>query len=234
MTAKEIDVLIIGGGSAGLCAGAWLARNGISYRILERRPGMLTQGQADGVQVRTIEIFESFGISEELLKEAYHVIEDTFWSSEDDGSDQQQQEGLDGVGGSSRGIRRTHSTPDTEPGLSHLPHVILNQARINAILTDLMVDASGAANIEYDVDVRDVSIDPSLVEDPDAYCVTVNAMKGEFPKVYKAKYVLVRSSSETLSLFTMYPASVAHHLPPKHVDSLQRVATGHIAKSESP
>ncbi|KAI0911925.1 FAD binding domain-containing protein [Ustulina deusta] len=178
MTTTEVDVLVVGGGSAGICCGVWLARNGISYRILERRPGMLAHGQADGVQVRTVEIFESFGISEDLLKEAYHVVEATFWSPHPGDED------------SRRGIRRTHSTPDTEAGLSHLPHVILNQARINAFLTDQMVRASGAANVEYGCDVRDVVIDRNLVDDPDAHCVIVTAVKDGLEQVYKAKYVL--------------------------------------------
>ncbi|TGJ85584.1 hypothetical protein E0Z10_g3139 [Xylaria hypoxylon] len=193
MTNTEVDVLIIGGGSAGLCAGVWLARNGISYRILERRPSRLTHGQADGVQVRTVEVFESFGISEELLKEAYHVYEDTFWSPAGPDSDEeasgQQRQGIDGVTGKG-GIRRTNSTPDTEAGLSHLPHVILNQARINALLTDQMVRASGAENVEYGCDVQSLVIDGSRVDNPDAHCVTVAAMKDGVEQVYKAKYVL--------------------------------------------
>ncbi|KAI1145373.1 FAD binding domain-containing protein [Nemania diffusa] len=194
MTVTEVDVLIIGGGSAGLCCGVWLARNGISYRILERRHGKLINGQADGVQVRTVEIFESFGISEQLVKEAYHALEITFWSDDQDEGNEHQHEEIDGAtaekGESAKGIRRTHSTPDTEPGLSHLPHVILNQARINAFLTDEMVRASGATNIEYGYDVQDVVVDRNLVDDPEAHCITVTALKDGVEQVYKAKYAL--------------------------------------------
>ncbi|KAI0115803.1 FAD binding domain-containing protein [Nemania sp. FL0031] len=175
MTTTEVDVLILGGGSAGLCASVWLARAGIPFLILERRLGRLAIGQADGVQVRTVEIFESFGISEELLKMAYHVLETTFWS--DDEGD---------------GIRRTNSTADTEAGLSHLPHVILNQARVNSFLTSEMVMARGGGHIEYGYDVRDVVVDSNLVNDPDAHCVTVTAVDVEdgVEHVFKAKYAL--------------------------------------------
>ncbi|GAP86506.1 putative FAD binding domain-containing protein [Rosellinia necatrix] len=195
MATTEVDVLIIGGGSAGLCAGVWLAREGISYRILERRPGMLVNGQADGVQVRTVEVFESFGIAEELLKEAYHVLEATFWSDADADADADAdtnggEEGVEGPEGRSPGIRRTHSTPDTEAGLSHLPHVILNQARINALLTGEMTRASGDSNIEYGCHVQHVAVDAGPVDDPNAHCVTVTAVKDGAERVYKAKYAL--------------------------------------------
>ncbi|KAI1174156.1 FAD binding domain-containing protein [Nemania sp. FL0916] len=196
---EKVDVLILGGGTAGLCAGVWLARAGVSFRILERRAGMLANGQADGVQVRTVEIFESFGMSEELLKEAYHVMEATFWSDDaDHHHDENGDGGKDGKGGEGgkggkerkKGIRRTHSTADTEAGLSHLPHVILNQARINAFLTDAMVRASGSSHIDYGCDVRDVVVDSSRADDPEAHCVMVTAVKDGVERVYKAKYAL--------------------------------------------
>ena len=79
---EKVDILICGSGSAGLCAATWLARCGIKCKVLERRDGPMTMGQADGVQCRTVEIFESFGIGEGLLREAYHVLEVVFWADE--------------------------------------------------------------------------------------------------------------------------------------------------------
>ncbi|KAI1871577.1 uncharacterized protein JN550_004571 [Neoarthrinium moseri] len=171
--ATQVDVLICGGGSAGLCAAVWLARCGIEYKILERRPGPLEMGQADGVQCRTVEVFESFGLSEDLLKEAYHVLELAFWAP-------------DGAGG----IKRTHYAADVEPGISHQPHVILNQARINALLAAEAQRVSGKSSIEYGFDVKGVEVDSVAAQDPQAHCVSVTAAKDGVEHVFRAKYVL--------------------------------------------
>ncbi|KAI1805874.1 FAD binding domain-containing protein [Daldinia bambusicola] len=171
------DVLICGGGSAGLCAGVWLARSGIRFRILEQREGPLQKGQADGVQCRTTEIFESFGLSDTLLSEAYHCSEVAFWAPDDDG----------GEGG---GIRRTHYAPDRRPGISHMPHVLLNQARINELLTNEMEKAAGRQCVEYGCEVLSVEVDSKSARDPDAYCVSVAVSKNGTERKYRAKYVL--------------------------------------------
>ncbi|KAI1454977.1 FAD binding domain-containing protein [Annulohypoxylon moriforme] len=173
---EKVDVLICGGGSAGLSAGVWLARCGISFRILEKRAGALETGQADGVQCRTVEIFESFGLAETLLKESYHCIEVAFWAPISEGNES--------------GIKRTNYTADTEPGLSHLPHVLLSQARINELLTQEMERAARGPCIEYGCEVQGLEVDGESVKDLDAYPVTVKASKGGLEKIYRAKYVL--------------------------------------------
>jgi phenol 2-monooxygenase len=171
--AQEFDVLICGSGSAGLAAATWLARTGIRCKILERRDGPMQIGQADGVQCRTVEVFESFGISEELLRAGYHVLEVTFWSSDACGN-----------------LVRTSRTADSIPGLSHQPHLILNQASINGFLLDAMRKFN-RQEVSYGYTVDDIRIDNPSPAEKDAYPVHVAATKDGRQEIFSAKYVLV-------------------------------------------
>lgn len=179
---EEVDVLICGSGSAGLCAAVWLSRFAVKYKILERRDGPLKIGQADGVQTRTVEIFDSFGLAEDLLKDSYHVLELAFWSPPPQNGE-----------GKPPGIRRGHYAPDKETEISHQPHVILNQARLNELMIGDIAKTHGTTPpIEYGCEVKGVRVDESKVNDPDAYCIEVDAVtKEQAAKTYKAKYVLV-------------------------------------------
>ncbi|CAK7214606.1 hypothetical protein SEUCBS140593_002238 [Sporothrix eucalyptigena] len=173
---ETVDVLICGSGSAGLCAAMWLARCGINYKIIERRDGPLVNGQADGVQCRTVEIFESFDISEDMLKEAYHVLELSFWAPDGEGR-----------------MRRTHYAPDIEKGLSHMPHVILNQARVNGLMIEDIQRRAGTINMLYGAEVTHVGVDEAAAaKDANSYCVTtrVKMVADQSERIFKSKYVL--------------------------------------------
>ncbi|KAK3313361.1 FAD binding domain-containing protein [Apodospora peruviana] len=181
--AEQVDVLICGSGSAGLCAAVWLSRFGVNYKILERRDGPLQVGQADGVQTRTVEIFDSFGLAEELLRESYHVLELAFWSPPP------QDEGVEVGSPGTKGIRRARYAPDKETEISHQPHVILNQARLNELMIGDLEKSSGKVPpIEYGVDVKGVQVDNLKGRE---YPVKVEAVtQSGVAKTYKARYVL--------------------------------------------
>ncbi|KAJ5559195.1 hypothetical protein N7461_003167 [Penicillium sp. DV-2018c] len=177
---EKVDVLICGSGSAGLCAATWLAKYGVRCKVLERREGPMKMGQADGVQCRTVEIFESFGVGEELLREGYHVSEVNFWAD-------------DGAGC----IKRTGRTADTQPGLSHQPHLILNQARINGLLIELMQKHNGQ-QIDYGYNVTDVEVDRASAGDHDAHPVKITAVKDGKIEVFAAKYALACDGAHSI------------------------------------
>ncbi len=81
---EEVDVLIVGCGPAGLTLAAQMAAfPDIKTRIVEQKSGPLLLGQADGVACRTMEMFEAFGFSERVLKEAYWVNETSFWKPDE-------------------------------------------------------------------------------------------------------------------------------------------------------
>lgn len=139
----EVDVLIIGAGPAGQLLGTQLSRfPDITTRIIESKPGRLEQGNADGLQCRTIEIFEAFGFGEKVLKEAYWVNETTFWSPTDDG----------------KGLQRSGRIRDTEEGLSEMPHVILNQARLHDLWLESMKWSATRLEPSYSRQMKEMRI----------------------------------------------------------------------------
>ena len=140
------DVLIIGSGPAGALLAAQLSSfAGISTRLIERRPGPLQLGQADGVACRTVEMFEAFGLSDKLCREAYWVNETVFWRpSQEDRSK----------------IARTGRIDDTEDGLSEFPHVIVNQARMQQVLLDYAQRSPSRLEPDYGLEFITLKVEP--------------------------------------------------------------------------
>jgi phenol 2-monooxygenase (NADPH) len=148
----EVDVLIVGCGPAGLTLAAQLAAfPEIETRIIDRKPGPLLVGQADGIACRTMEMFEAFGFSGRVMKEAYWVNETSFWKPDDE-----QREH----------IVRSDRIQDTEDGLSEFPHVILNQARVHDFYLEVMRNSPSRLEPDYSRRLLDLTIDPSATSHP--------------------------------------------------------------------
>lgn len=58
-----------------LMAAAWMAHCGVNARIVDKRNSKILCGQADGLQCRSLEIFDSLGFADRAWKEANHMIE---------------------------------------------------------------------------------------------------------------------------------------------------------------
>jgi phenol 2-monooxygenase (NADPH) len=157
---QEVDVLIVGCGPAGLVLAAQLAAfPDIKTRIVDRRPGPLELGQADGIACRTVEMFNAFGFGERLVKEAYWVNETVFWKP--DPKDRTK-------------IVRGGRIQDVEDGLSECPHVIVNQARVHDYFLEVMRKSSSRLVPHYNLHARKVE-----VADSGDYPVTVTLQRME-------------------------------------------------------
>lgn len=62
-----------------LMAATWMARLGVSTRIVDKRGTKIFSGQADGLQCRSLEIFDSFGFADRVWKESNHMLEICMW-----------------------------------------------------------------------------------------------------------------------------------------------------------
>ncbi len=150
----EADVLIVGCGPAGLTLAAQLsAFPDIRTVIVEQKPGPLQLGQADGVACRTLEMFDAFGFAERVLKESYWVNETTFWKPDDS------------QGGDRQHIVRSGRVQDVEDGLSHMPHVILNQARVHDFYLETMQRSAARLVPHYSRKLAGLAREPDGVSD---------------------------------------------------------------------
>ena len=76
MKETNVDVLIIGAGPAGIMAANALSKAGVDVRIIDKRPKKVAAGQADGIQPRTIEVFQvRMPVSLEFVAIVNHHVE---------------------------------------------------------------------------------------------------------------------------------------------------------------
>lgn len=56
-------------------AALWMSKCGIKTVLVDKRHEHAVGGQADGLQCRSLEIFDSFGIGDQVWNESCHVVE---------------------------------------------------------------------------------------------------------------------------------------------------------------
>jgi 2-polyprenyl-6-methoxyphenol hydroxylase-like FAD-dependent oxidoreductase len=69
----ENQVLIVGAGPTGLVLALWLARSGVSFRIIEKNDGPGQASRAMAVQARTLEFYRQLGIADRVVESGIRV-----------------------------------------------------------------------------------------------------------------------------------------------------------------
>ncbi|EMD39328.1 hypothetical protein CERSUDRAFT_82057 [Gelatoporia subvermispora B] len=177
---SEVDVLVIGAGPAGLMCANGLAKAGVNVRIIDQRPSKVAAGQADGIQPRTIEVLQSYGLAERLLREGNQMHMAAFYNPSPKG-----------------GIMRTGRAPDiTAPTARYPFEVTLHQGAIEAIFLDSL--SSMGVSVERPIIPTAVELDqnPIVLKDPQSHPIKIvlqhlDASEGQSEtEIVYAKYLV--------------------------------------------
>ncbi len=172
----KVDVLIAGCGPAGLCLAAQLAAfPEINTMIVERKPGPLEKGQADGVNTRTMEMFQAFGFGETVKRESYWVNQTTFWTPDPENPAQ---------------IRRVGRVQDVPDDSSEMPHTLINQARIHELFLEVMRNAPTRLEPDYGWQVQNVVVDADATEYPVTVTLENTGVNAGDTRTVRANYVV--------------------------------------------
>ncbi len=68
MAEDDRDILIVGGGPAGMMAGLLFARAGLKVTVLEKHSDFLRDFRGDTVHPSTLELFNQLGMLDDLFK----------------------------------------------------------------------------------------------------------------------------------------------------------------------
>ncbi len=149
---EKVDVLIAGAGPAGLCLAAQLSQfPDIETLIVERMPSNIIKGKADGINTRSMEMFQAFGFAEKVKRETYWVNQTAFWMPDPKNPEH---------------IKRVGRFQDVADDSSEMPHILINQARLHELFLEVMKNSPSRLEPDYGWEIQGLTIDPTASEHP--------------------------------------------------------------------
>ncbi|MBD2078679.1 FAD-dependent monooxygenase [Leptolyngbya sp. FACHB-17] len=79
---SQTNVLIVGAGPTGLTLACELLRRGVSCRIIDKAPAPATTSRALGIQPRTLELFDTMGLINQVLSTGGPVFDANFYDGD--------------------------------------------------------------------------------------------------------------------------------------------------------
>ena len=173
---EKVDVVIAGCGPAGLCLAAQLSQfPDIETMIVEPKPGPLEKGQADGINTRTMEMFQAFGFADKVKRESYWVNQTAFWMPDPENP---------------ANIRRVGRVQDVPDGSSEMPHTLINQARVHDLFLEVMRNAPSRLEPDYSWAVKGLSIDESAEDHPVIVTLLNTGVNAGATHIVRANYLV--------------------------------------------
>jgi phenol 2-monooxygenase (NADPH) len=173
---EKVDVLIAGSGPAGLCLAAQLARfPEISTMIVESSPCNIEKGKADGINTRTMEMFQAFGFAETVMRESCWVNQTSFWMPDPENP---------------ANIKRIGRVQDVADDSSEMPHVLINQARVHELFLSVMRKSPSRLEPDYNWLLSDLEIDVASDEHPVTVTLENTGVNRAETKIVRANYVV--------------------------------------------
>ena len=149
---EKVDVLISGTGPAGLCLAAQLAQfPEIDTMIVERMPTNIIKGKADGINTRTMEMFQAFGFADKVKRETYWVNQTAFWMPDP---------------ANPAHIKRVGRVQDVADDSSEMPHILINQARMHELFLEVMRNSASRLEPDYSWELVGLTVDPTTDDHP--------------------------------------------------------------------
>ncbi|KAL3480808.1 FAD binding domain-containing protein [Aspergillus californicus] len=156
------DVLIIGAGPSGLMAAVWMAQMGVDTMIIDQKHNHTRCGRADGLESRTLEILDSFGLADKIWTQANHTEEIALWGAGADGR-----------------LQRQSITANSKPGWSRFHESTLSQGQVEEYLMQF-VRARKHVEVRLQTTPTSLKIDDSMIDDYDAFPFRVNLENAPF------------------------------------------------------